>query len=765
MMSYKPIKIFLVFLGLLIQSVASASDDLRQIYLKKAGSYPLRTHHLLEDGKPKYVNELIRQTSPYLLQHAHNPVNWMPWGEAAFELARKQDKPVFLSVGYSTCHWCHVMERESFENKQIAEYINKHFIAVKVDREEHPDVDEVYLTAVQMLSGKAGWPLTAVLTPNAAPFFGGTYLPPEQLSALLEKISTTWEHRREAVLDQASRTNRALEQRNRKTKATQQINAEVLKSASATIAYNLFSPAKHQAPGFPREPEMLFLLDQLYRDMDAETIQKLVKRLRKIVNGGIHDHVGGGFHRYSVDAEWQIPHFEKMLYNQAQMGEVYSRAYQLSGEPWLLNTANRTFNFVLDNMQSPEGGFYSAIDAESGGIEGGYYIWTLQELKSLLTPSEIDLLRNHFGISEHGNFNDSNVLILQSGADVDSANIQLLIKRLAMERKKRTAPATDTKVISAWNGLTISSLIRGYQLTQSPRWRDAAQKAANLIWEESWDEKLGLARTLPNRTNRIEGALEDYAFYARALLDIYDLTADQKWLTRSKKLADQMLHSFYDEQNGGFYISRNDIKNQLMVPLISARDDAITSGNSVATQLLSRLYRRTGEVRYRTVARSVISRFSTRLVKNPQSLSGMLIAASELNIGETGAVQYAAKGNVIITSYQNESSLEIDISVKPGWHINAHEVLQTYLISTQLSTQAVGCAELSETIYPEGKLVTLGFQKEQLKVYEGTVNISSTLAFKDKVKCKVAATVLKIQGCTDQVCASPETLTLRTGLQ
>jgi len=274
-----------------------------------------------------------------------------------------------------------------------------------------------------------------------------------------------------------------------------------------------------------------------------------------------------------------------------------------------------------------------------------------------------------------------------------------------------------------------------------------------------------LARTLSNRTNRIEGVLEDYAFYARALLDIYDLTADKKWLTRSKKLADQMLHSFYDEQNGGFYVSRNDIKNPLMVPMISARDDAITSGNSVAVQLLSRLYRRTGKVQYRTVARSVIARFSTRLVKNPQSLSGMLIAASLLNTGEIGAVQYAAKGNVIITSKQNKDLLKIEIKIKPGWHVNANKVLQSYLVPTQLSAQAAACVELSETIYPEGKLVTLGFQEEQLKVYEGTINISSKLAFKGKDKCKVAATVLKIQGCTDQVCASPETLTLRTGLQ
>ena len=765
MMNSKITRTLLLCFSLLVHQAATGSDrELRKIYLDKAGSYPLRTHHLLENGEPEYVNELIRQTSPYLLQHAHNPVNWHPWGEAAFELARKQDKPVFLSVGYSTCHWCHVMERESFEDKVIADFINQNFIPVKVDREEHPDVDEVYLTAVQMLSGKVGWPLTAVLTPEAEAFFGATYLSPQQLTGLLEKISTTWQNRREAVLEQAARTTRALTRRNQQTKDTKKINKQALQSARASIAADLFAPPKYNQPGFPREPEMLFLIDQIYHDMDAPTISKLTERLGIIANGGIHDHVGGGFHRYSVDSEWKIPHFEKMLYNQAQMGDVYARAYQLSGETWLRDIAANSFEFILTSMTGPQGGFYSAMDAESDGKEGTFYTWSYEDLKSTLKTSEFERLQNAFNISENGNFEGRNVLIMQADQAHSDPEIGAIIAKLAAARQSRNAPATDKKIISSWNGLTISSLISGFLATKNQRWRDAALKAANLIWERSWDEKQGLARTVPSDANRINGTLEDYAYFGRAMIDLYDLTGEAKWLQRAEQLANRMVASFYDEQSGGFYISRQDSGSKLIVPLITARDDAITSGNSIAAQLLGRLYRRTGEVKYRTIARSLVARFSNQLIENPQSLSGMLIAASILNIGETGPVQYAAKGNLRIDTRQDNDLFKVNIDIKPGWHVNANEVLQNYLIPTRLTADDASCVPLADASYPQGKLVSLGFQKEQLMVYEGEVQIESGIKAQPQTGCKLVATELRIQGCTDEVCASPERLTIRTGL-
>ena len=395
------------------------------------------------------------ETSPYLLQHAHNPVNWWSWEDAAFEEAKKLDKPILLSIGYSTCHWCHVMERESFENLQIAKFMNTNFIPIKVDREQHPDIDELYLTSVQMLSGKAGWPLTAVLTPDGLPFFGGTYFPPEQFISLLGQISETWTNRREAISEQANRLKTSLEKINQVAGSFKSINDDVFSLAKSHIKNGFANQTSRSGPAFPREPEMMFVLKDATNKLDTQSIQLILDRLRSIAAGGIQDQLGGGFHRYSVDAVWQIPHFEKMLYNQAQLGELFARAYLVSGDKDMLATAKSTFDFMLFNMQSPDGGFYAAIDAESDGKEGAFYLWSMDQLEAILSKKELKQAITAFDISDQGQLDGYH--ILQAKQNNDEPRLTKIKSKLLAARNKRIHPNIDQKIITAWNSLSIES--------------------------------------------------------------------------------------------------------------------------------------------------------------------------------------------------------------------------------------------------------------------------------------------------------------------
>jgi len=758
---------------LLCISGNSYASSLNKHYASKKGSYPLVTRHLNDNQEPQFINRLIMQDSLYLLQHAHNPVDWWPWGDGAIAAAKKQNKPILLSIGYSTCHWCHVMARESFEDIEIANYINEHFIPIKVDREENPDIDELYLTAVQMLSGQAGWPLTAVLTPKGQPFFGGTYFAPNRFQQLLSKINTTWTDRRSAVIAQAERLETALKNISKSNLEAKSIDQTVINNAVAQITQSFRS---YQAgPGFPREPEILFLLNNALTTLSNDTITTIQQRLKKLAASGLHDQVGGGFHRYTVAADLKIPHFEKMLYNQAQMGQSYFRAYVLSSDKTLKEIGEKTFAFLLTEMQSPEGGFYAAMDAESEHddgkkSEGAYYIWSYDELSNLLSSKELALAESALGVSQQGNFNSSNVLQNASINSNDSPDKTLklnkLLGKLNTVRQKRKKPSTDTKIITAWNSMAVSALITGYKTVGNNEYRQAAINAAERIWKNAYSKSSGLARTIPSSKQRVAGTLEDYAYFANALLDLYDLENDQRWLTRAQELSQQMNDRFRDgnsrdDRKGGFLISSAKQQKNLIVALVTARDDAINSGNSIAAQLFARLYRRTGNVEYRQVARDVLSTFSKQIQANPESLSGMLVAANLLNLNEIDSTQYAAKGKVKVQTKTVNQQLSVNIEIEPGWHINAHKVLEDALIPTKLTALNSQCASIGEVNYPEGKIVSLGFQDDELSVYENTVQLSSRI--KDTPSnCHLLAAELQIQACSDEVCQSPETLQIRS---
>lgn len=777
---------FALSLGFALTLVLSAcsfeNESLESVYNSKKGSFPLTTRHLNEKREPLFVNRLIRQDSLYLLQHANNPVQWWSWGDDAFAKAKELNKPIFLSIGYSTCHWCHVMARESFEDIDIANFINENFIPVKVDREEYPDVDELYLTSVQMLSGKAGWPLTAVLTPDGQAFFGGTYFQPETLLNLLNKVSDTWVQRQDAVLEQANRLSDALSAINKSSDNIKTISVKVISEAATRIKNELsrsVSNSSNQSkPGFPREPEMLFLLNHAQRNLSEPTINIVTQRLLKLAAGGIHDQVGGGFHRYTVDPLWAIPHFEKMLYNQAQMGRAYFLAYQLSGSSTLRKVGDKTFEFLLNNMQAPEGGFYSAMDAQSEDInglkgEGEFYTWTYEQLSSQLTEDELSVANTYLGISHKGNFNGSNVLqnVYFDPTSLDqrpesSDKIDSVINKLALARKQRKSPQLDTKIITSWNAMAISALVTGYNATDNMAYLRAAKKAANRLWKQSYGQQDGLARTISGNKQRLAGTLEDYAYFANALIDLYDIEGEELWLERSDQIVKHMIKRFHDKKTGGFLISNATNSKVPMMKLVTARDDAIFSGNSVAAQVLARMAQRTGSLEFKQAATSTISAFSKQLLANPEALSGMLLAADILNHGDISTRQYAAKGKVTITANINsDDKLTLNINIAKGWHINASRVLNKYLIPTTLTpaslTSSDECPTFGKVNYPEGELVSLGFQEDELLVYENSVTFSTDLLQSTKSQCQTLAAELSIQACTDEVCQAPEKIQIR----
>ncbi|MFT5135521.1 MAG: hypothetical protein ACI8XV_000547 [Arenicella sp.] len=774
------------FLGVVILSACtSESSSLEELYKAKKDSYALNTRHLNQQQEPLYINRLIKQNSLYLLQHANNPVDWWSWGDEAFAKAKELNKPVFLSIGYSTCHWCHVMASESFDDIDIANFINEHFIPVKVDREEYPDVDELYLTSVQILSGKAGWPLTAVLTPDGQAFFGGTYFQPAALLNLLNKVSDTWVQRQDAVLEQANRLSDALSAINKSSDDTKTINASVISEAAIRIQAELSrssnNSSKQSKPGFPREPEMLFLLNHARRNLSEPTISIVTQRLLKLAAGGIHDQVGGGFHRYTVDPNWVIPHFEKMLYNQAQMGRAYFLAYQLSGNPTLRKVGDKTFEFLLNNMQAPDGGFYSAMDAQSedaNGItgEGEFYTWTYEQLSSHLNEDELSVANTFLGTSSKGNFNGSNVLqniqlnLASLGQRLGSSNkIDSVLNKLVVAREQRKPPQLDTKIISSWNAMAISALVTGYSATGNKAYLKAAKKAANRLWKESYDQQDGLARTIPNKQQRLAGTLEDYAYFANALIDIYDIEGDDLWLERSDQIVKHMIIRFHDKETGAFQISNTTNNKIPIITLVTARDDAIYSGNSVAAQVLARMAQRTGSLQFRHTATSTISAFSKQLLANPEALSGMLLAADILHHGDIGTRQYAAKGKVTITTNTNlDNKLTLNINIAKGWHINASQVLNDYLIPTKLAPASFVSSDayaiFEKVNYPKGKLVSLGFQEEKLLVYENSVTLNADLSQSTKSRYQILAAELSIQACTDEVCQAPEKIQIRAHL-
>ncbi len=596
-----------------------------------------------QTGTHKHTNRLINETSPYLLQHAYNPVDWYAWSDEAFERAKKENKPIFLSIGYSTCHWCHVMERESFENEEVAEIMNKHFISIKVDREQRPDVDSIYMTAVQMMTGSGGWPLSVFLTPDGKPFFGGTYFPPEDrygrrgFKSLLLVIADAWENRHDELVSSAGQISDTLARQDDRP-AGQTLSADAIKGAFFSLA-NTFDPTYGgfgRAPKFPQASNLSMLLGYWHRTGEDRALAMVEKTLNAMADGGIYDHLGGGFHRYSTDAIWLVPHFEKMLYDQALLSKAYLHAYQITNNPRYAAVAAEIFDYVLRDMTDPKGGFYSAEDADSEGEEGTFYVWNPKEIAEVIGEDSAKVFNAHYGVTKRGNFEHAKTILnisqsfeqLQTKFKLSPKEFDDILtkarQKLFEVRDKRPRPHRDEKIITAWNGFMISSLALGGRVLNEEKYISAAGRAAEFVFGEL--RKDGRLMRYYGKGRAVELAfLNDYAFMITGLLDLYEADFDARWLQEAKRLSEQMIELFGDADGGGFFLTGSD-GERLIARNKPAYDGAVPSGNSVAALALLRLGQATMNMKFIDHASKTLETFSAQLQQSPTSLTYMLMA-------------------------------------------------------------------------------------------------------------------------------------------
>ncbi len=586
-------------------------------------------------------NKLKSEKSPYLLQHAKNPVDWYPWGEEAFNKAKKEDKPIFLSIGYSTCHWCHVMNRESFSSSEVAESMNDTFVSIKVDREERPDIDKIYMTVCQMMTGSGGWPLTIIMTPDKKPFFAGTYFPKETrfgrigLIDLIKRIKELWHNQRSELNNSADQITFRIQ--NIDQEAPGELFTEgTLKKAyrQLSIQYDSINGGFGSRPKFPTPHNLIFLLRYWKRTGDKNALEMVEKTLVEMRKGGIFDHIGLGFHRYSTDSIWLVPHFEKMLYDQALIAIAYIEAYQATKKEIFKNTAEEIFSYVLRDMTSPEGGFYSAEDADSEGEEGKFYVWSKAELEEVLKKNELDLVIKTFNIEESGNFLEealqkktgNNILHLK---EIPSKQNREIIEKIRLdlfrEREKRIHPHKDDKILTDWNGLFIAALAKAAVAFQEDNYLNVAKKAVNFILSRLRDSNNRLLHRYKDGVSEINGFLTDYTFFIWGLIELYEATFDILYLKTALKLHEIQFEDFWDNNIGGFYFTATN-SEELLTKQKEIYDGAIPSGNSIAMLNLLRLSYITGNTELEQRADTLIRVFSEKIKSNPLAYTQFLVA-------------------------------------------------------------------------------------------------------------------------------------------
>ena len=594
---------------------------------------------------PKHTNSLINSTSPYLLQHAHNPVDWYEWSKEALDEAKKRDIPILLSIGYSACHWCHVMEKESFENEDTAKIMNKNFVNIKVDREERPDLDEVYMSATQVMNkGQGGWPMTVFLAPNLKPFFAGTYFPPQDaygrpgFPTLLTKLSEVWSSNKGQLLSQAD-------------SIVQHLNSVQIQSATVETNVNQkavghwnsnfdkiwggFGPA----PKFPNSGAILHLLNDYRNNGSEESLTSAVKTLDSMHRGGIYDHIGGGFARYSVDEKWLVPHFEKMLYDNGQLMEAYLAGYQITKKEEYLEVISQIFEWLNDEMIDPEGGFYSSMDADSEGVEGKYYVWKRSEIEDILGKEDANVFAQYFDITEEGNWEGNSIprIIMKKSSlsnflkiPKDDMNESLSNSRIKVKqyRASRIPPGTDDKVIVSWNGLMISSLAKASSVLGKKEYFNAADKAVNFIIQKMSKEDGTLNRIYRNNVVHIDAFAEDYSYFGNSLIDMYEASFDSKYLELAKKYANILVEQFYADGQFKQSLSKNIVINSG-----NSMDNATPSYNFMCSLLLIRLHHYYGNKKYREIVEASMDKAGTYINQYPHAHSTALFVQNYLSPG------------------------------------------------------------------------------------------------------------------------------------
>ena len=592
---------------------------------------------------PKHTNRLINETSPYLLQHAHNPVDWYPWGEEALAQAKQQDKPILLSIGYAACHWCHVMEHESFENEQIAAIMNQYFINIKVDREERPDLDEIYMNAVQMLTGQGGWPMTMFLTPELKPFYGGTYFPPDNrygrpgFPRVLLGVAEAYRERRDAVGEQAEQIIANLSQLSAMEGRGHQLTTDMLDRAYQDYLsrFDHHDGGFGSAPKFPPSMGLLLLLRHWHRTGNPNALNMVEVTLEKMARGGMYDQLGGGFHRYSIDERWLVPHFEKMLYDNALLTVAYLEAYQATGKPFYRQIAIETLDYVLAEMYDAEkGGFYSTQDADSEGVEGKFFVWEPDEVEQLLGEENANIFCEYYDITEPGNFEHKNILHVQTPPNLfaKKLNIDLNVlenilaegkQKLFEVREKRIKPGLDDKILTSWNGLMIRSMAMGYQILGDERYREAAEKSARFVLSELSQDNGLLLRTHRAGKSHLNAYLEDYSYFVASLINLYEATFTIEWLKEAERLNQIMIEQFWDEANGSFFFTSNNHET-LIVRSKTGYDGATPSGVSMAIHSLLRLDRLLNRPDLREKVETTLDIYYQQIEHSPSGSAQML---------------------------------------------------------------------------------------------------------------------------------------------
>lgn len=739
-------------------------------------------------------NALAGESSPYLLLHAHNPVDWYPWGPEALARARAEDKPIFLSVGYSTCYWCHVMEREVFSDVDIAGLMNQWFINIKVDREERPDLDAIYMTATQLLTGGGGWPNSVFMTPDLQPFYAGTYFPPEDrygrpgFPRVLTSLHEAWVERRDDVQRQAEQLTVAIRQSQEghdAAGATSLLSMTLVDAAIDRLRQRFDDTwgGFGDAPKFPPDMDLELLLARYEDTGEARLLQIVQHTLEQMARGGIHDHLGGGFHRYSTDARWRVPHFEKMLYNQATLARIYLHAWRLTGADELRRAALGIFAFTDRVLRSPEGGFYSALDSETDGVEGLYYLWTRDQIEAELGQDAALFFRAYdltpMEDSEAGVlFMPTSLAAAADALDLAPERLEQLLvpmrQRLLAVRQARPRPLLDDKILSAWNGLMIDACATGYEVLGEEALLHTAQKAAAFVWQRLRAGDGRLQRSYRNGSRSHDGFLEDYAFVSRGLLRLHSASGTPAYLRQAEQLVASMDRLFLDADRGGYYMT--DRSEALIVESRPSRDGALPSGNSEAAHALVQLARVTDRGIYRLRARQTLTAFAGTMQQHPAGLPRMLLALH-------GYVQLAAQpmldssSHVVARAVAHDPNwvdslmsggrlqIMVRVHIDEGWHINANPASQESLIPTTVS--ALAPLETTDVTYPQAQVFRPAFVDDSLAVYAGEVVIKARARLSPDAEAQDLAHALEglsvqlvLQACDDTRCLAPATLNL-----
>ncbi|MFK7821617.1 MAG: thioredoxin domain-containing protein [Planctomycetaceae bacterium] len=771
------------------------------------------------DVQSKRSNRLAKESSPYLLMHAHNPVDWYPWGDEAFEKAKKENKPIFLSVGYSSCYWCHVMEREVFENEKIAKYMNEHFVNIKLDREERPDLDEIYMTALQIYNqaignpSSGGWPMSMFLMPDGRPFAGGSYFPAESgprgpgFQVVAEKVIGLYGKdgtRIEQTADQLTTfTRRAMSPK--PPTSTVALNAELVDGVRTAIAkqYDIefggvnFDPRRPKGPKFAVPPRIEYLLTR----SEEDALRMAYLTLDKMLAGGIRDHLAGGFHRYSTDQRWHVPHFEKMLYDQAQLATVYTKAWKLTKKPAYKQAATEILDYVLSDFTDKNGGFYSALDAETNTIEGEYYVWDRATIDKVLGSDSASFCKT-YGLNEANPFEHGFVLHLP-GDDSVAASLKpetkALRAKLLAERDKREAPFLDDKVLTSWNGLMIRAFAEAGATFESDAYRNAAMKAADFVLTKMTNDEGRLFRTSRKGKASLNGYLDDYAFVISGLLTLHETTSDAKWLDAAKRLQDKQDELFVAKETGGYYFTSND-HEELIVRTRNATDGVLPSGNSVSVRNLVQLATLTDNSEYREQAKQTLDAFAEQMRSNSAGSANMAIGLAEYLAADSSSKSARSRDVLQKTSYVvqvgtpvsqqkkkptpkkkkpvearaflsvdklpagNKAKVAIYIRIKENWHINANKPNPAYCFPTTFSVKSKYGTKLVSVKYPAFKKKRQPGEKEPFHILTGTVVVYGLLDIPAAAKGKTEdlQLILSYQSCDDKtnMCLRPDKIVL-----